>query len=158
MHQPFETLPFVIREFGLASPAAPAAGHRPVVVTVVVDDLAVAGPALATQLGCRGRAVDPVELREAGLAQRFDLGGGCVLALEPGDDTAARGFLLAHGEGVYAVAFAPGDIDPVITSATPPRETTGSVAHPGATFAARRGMAGHLLHWAGALAQAARAW
>src|SRR4029079_16892184 len=97
MSRPSASLLSVFRECALASPAAapeaPSAGHRPVVVTVVVADLATASPALATELGCPGRAVDPVELREAGLAQRFDLDGGCVLALEPGDDTAARDFL-----------------------------------------------------------------
>ena len=131
MQEPFETLPYVIREFGLAPPpdvpGAPAGQHRAILVTIVVENLATAGPALATRLGCPGRAVEPAELPEAGLAQRFDLDGGRVLALEPADDTAAREYLLTHGEGIYAIAFGPGNVEPVATAAAPLNGGLGSV-------------------------------
>ena len=107
MEQPFDALPHLIREFDLRPPtrpaAAPPAGQPPVIVTLVVADLAAASAVLARSLGCPGRALDPADLPEAGLAQRFDLAGGCLVALEPGDDTDAEDFLLARGEGVYSV-------------------------------------------------------
>lgn len=130
----------IVREFGLGPrPGRPtpqlgldgrsAAIARPprlaglTALTVVVADLAAASPILAAQLGGPGRAADPVDLDEAGLAQVFDLEGCQLLVLEPADDTAAEDFLLARGPGVYRLTLGGAHHDPatVARAADPAR-------------------------------------
>jgi hypothetical protein len=74
-------------------------------LTLVVNDLASAGAALAAHLGTIGHAADPAELDEAGLAQVFELGNCRLLLFEPADDTDAGHFLQEHGPGVYRITL-----------------------------------------------------
>lgn len=97
----------VLNEFAPSSLAIPCPDERTPRLeglTLVVDDLATASATLAAHFGHAGHAVEPEELEEAGLAQRFDLETCRLLVLEPGSDTDAEDFLLAHGPGLYAVA------------------------------------------------------
>ncbi len=74
-------------------------------LTVVVADLRAASARYAVQLGCAPLALDPAEMEEAGLAQRFALGPCWLTLLTPADDTAAADFLAWHGPGLYAIAL-----------------------------------------------------
>lgn len=120
MPHPIDPLARALREFGIAMlndesitlgglPGRSATATRRLRIpgltglTLVVDDLAAAGAALADHLGRVGRAVDPADLDEAGLAQVFDLGDYKILLIEPADDTDAARFLFTHGPGVYRI-------------------------------------------------------
>ncbi len=74
-------------------------------LTIVVDDLCAASARYAAQLGCAPLALDPAEMEEAGLAQRFALGPCWLTLLTPADDTAAADFLAQHGPGLYALTL-----------------------------------------------------
>ncbi len=74
-------------------------------LTVVVPDLCAASARYAAQLGCAPLALDPAEMEEAGLAQRFTLGPCWLTLLTPADDTAAAEFLAEHGPGLYTLAL-----------------------------------------------------
>ncbi len=74
-------------------------------LTVVVADLCAASARYAAQLGCAPLALDPAEMEEAGLAQRFALGSCWLTLLTPADDTAAADFLAQHGPGLYALTL-----------------------------------------------------
>src|SRR5262245_22926685 len=111
MPRRFDRLTSILDEFGLgpsSRSAGAARGRRPAGragLTLVVGALAAAGAVLAAHLGGAGRAVDPAELDEAGLAQAFDLGDCRLLLIEPGDDTEAERYLLAHGPGLYRITL-----------------------------------------------------
>jgi hypothetical protein len=122
MLQQHESLEGIVREFELAAlhgaplslgglPGRATDGSRRLRIsglrglTLVVNDLASAGATLAAQLGTAGRAADPVDLDEAGLAQIFELGDCRLLLIEPADETDAGRFLRAHGPGVYRIAL-----------------------------------------------------
>jgi len=77
-------------------------------LTVVVPDLCAASARYAAQLGCAPLALDPAEMEEAGLAQRFTLDPCWLTLLTPADDTAAADFLTRHGPGIYALALRDG--------------------------------------------------
>jgi hypothetical protein len=122
MLQQHDSLGSIIREVELAAlhgtsvslaglPGRPTDGSRRLrvsglrVLTLVVDDLASAGATLTARFGMTGRAADPADLDEAGLAQIFELGECRLLLIEPADDTDAGRFLQAHGPGVYRITL-----------------------------------------------------
>ncbi len=72
-------------------------------LTIVVDDLYAASARYAAQFGCAPLAVDPAEMDEAGMAQRFALDSCWLTLLTPADDTNAADFLAQHGPGIYAI-------------------------------------------------------
>ena len=77
-------------------------------LTIVVDDLCAASARYAAQCGCAPLAVDPAEMDEAGLAQRFALNSCWLTLLTPADDTDAADFLAQHGPGLYAITVRDG--------------------------------------------------
>jgi hypothetical protein len=122
MLQQHDSLEGIVREFELAAvygaplslgglPGRATDGSRRLRfaglrgLTLVVNDLASAGGMLAARLGTAGRAADPADLDEAGLAQIFELGDCRLLLIEPADETDAGRFLQAHGPGVYRITL-----------------------------------------------------
>lgn len=118
----------ILGEFAPASPYPTGAGGQTATLetlTLVVDDVGAARAALAAYLGRPGRAVEPSELDEAGLAQSFDVGPCHLLIVEPGSGTDAEAFLLAHGPGLYRLAVRGSAVAP--TAARQVRRTMSSL-------------------------------
>jgi hypothetical protein len=139
MLQQHDSLEGIVREFELAAvhgaplslgglPGRATDGSRRLRfaglrgLTLVVNDLASAGGMLAARLGTAGRAADPADLDEAGLAQIFELGDCRLLLIEPADETDAWRFLREHGPGVYRIAL--GAPRHAVTSASVRANTT----------------------------------
>ncbi len=93
------------RELLLRGPKAVGGWAVVAGLMVVVADLCAASARYAAQLGCAPVALDPVDMEEAGLAQRFALGSCWLTLLTPADDTAAAAFLAQHGPGLYTLTL-----------------------------------------------------
>jgi hypothetical protein len=102
------------RELMLRTPSAPRGWSVVAGLTIVVADLCEMSTRYMAQFGCVPLAIDPAEMDEAGLAQRFTLGPCWLTLLTPADDTAAGKFLAEHGPGLYSIAL---------------RDEVGDVAH-----------------------------